>query len=238
MFQHSPCWLVAGNLYTRRWYPDTLDMVDDSEGNDEAYVDQMRAILGASAVGVPPKPTLVYTNVFVGTTANAENMALLKAAGITHILNCGVTPTSLHFRNVRRVYGDAGVIRGYEGLYIEDSEDYDLTPWLRKAYHFIERARSQAGNVLICSPGVSRSGAVAIGYMLQRGVTLLRATRTVKEERRTALCNVGFMRTLVRFARALNMLDSTTELKALKTPAYGKRRDDKFNIYRVYLESI
>lgn len=236
---HLQYWLVAGNLYSRRWYPETLDTVDDSadSSDDEAYVDRMRSALGASpSVGVPPKPSLVYTNVYVGTTANAENIPLLKSMGITHVLNCGVLPTSLHFRNVRRVYGESGVIRGYEGLYIEDSEDFDLTPWLRKAFHFIERARSQAGSVLICSPGVSRSGAVAIGYLLQRGVPLLRATRTVKEERRVALCNVGFMRTLVRFARALNMLDSGADLKAVR--AYGKRRDDKFNIYRVYLESI
>ena len=231
--------LIAGNLSSRRWYPDSLDTVDESSADEEDYLEKMKSILGAPpSMGVPPKPSLIFTNVYVGTTANAENLTQLKSSGITHVLNCGVTPTSVHFRNVRRMYGDSSVVRGYEGLYIEDSDDCDLLPWLRKAHDFIERARSHGGIVLICSPGVSRSGAVAIGYLLQRGVPLLQATRILKEERRVALCNHGFMRTLARYARAIDMLDSSAELKAVRAPTYGKRRNDKFQMYRSYLDSI
>ena len=231
--------LVAGNLSSRRWYPNNLDIVDDSSADEEAYVEKMKSILSAPpSIGVPPTPSLIFTNVYVGTTANAENLTQLKSAGITHVLNCGITPTSVHFRNVRRMYGDSSVVRGYEGLYIEDADDCDLIPWLRKAHDFIERARSQGGSVLVCSPGVSRSGAVAIGYLLQRGVPLLRATRILKEERRVALCNHGFMRTLARYARALDMLDSSADLKSIKAPRYGNRRNDKFQMYRSYLDSI
>ena len=49
----------------------------------------MRAILEAKPTyGVPPEPSLIYDNVYLGTAANAEDIKLLHRNNIKYILNC------------------------------------------------------------------------------------------------------------------------------------------------------
>ena len=55
--------------------------------------------------------------------------------------------------------------------------------------------------------GVSRSGALMLGYMLHRGMFLLEAARTLKDARSVVLSNVHFMRQLVEYARENGVLD-------------------------------
>ena len=93
---------------------------------------------------------------------------------------------------------------------------------------------------MICSSDVSRSGAVAIGYMLKHGVRLLEAARTLKNERHVALCNHSFIRQLVLYARSLSQLEPLSEISAhsiTRTPR-SRRRNDRRSMYRDYLEMI
>ena len=55
---------------------------------------------------------------------------------------------------------------------VEDSERCEISPYLHPAHSFIDASKYR-GRVLIADSGVSRSGAVAITYMMRNGTHLL-----------------------------------------------------------------
>ena len=175
---------------------------------DDEYIDKMRAILSAHPIlGVPREPTAISGGVYVGSTANAENMPLLKSLHISYILNCAGDKMSMKYRRVRQFYTPESGIQGYEELPIQDSEFADVRSFFDRAHAFIDYARAHGGKVLIHCPGVSRSGAVAISYLVRNGTPLLEATQVLKQRRRCALSNEGFMKQLVQYAQARGMLE-------------------------------
>ena len=60
---------------------------------------------------------------------------------------------------------------------------------------------------MIYGDGVSRSGAICLAYLMNRGMFLLAATKLLKDARRTALCNTSFMRQLIRYAQEQALID-------------------------------
>ena len=90
-------------------------------------------------------------------------------------------------------------------------------------YFFISQGPIDRGKVLIHCTGVSRCGAIALSYLIHRGMRLIQASQMLKNERRVVLCNSNFMRQLVEYARDLNMLDE--DIGNLKTPKYGRALD-------------
>ena len=189
-------------------YDDTYDVDTYKLPQDDEYIEKMRAILSASPIlGVPREPTAISGGVYVGSTANAENIALLKSMHISHILNCAGDKMSLKYRRIRQFYTPESGVQGYEELPIQDSEFADIRSYFDRAHAFIDYARAHNGKVLIHCPGVSRSGAVAIAYLVRNGTPLLEATQVLKQRRRCALANEGFMRQLVQYARARGMVE-------------------------------
>ena len=56
---------------------------------DETYLNKMQNLFSTSMYyGVPPTPTMIAPNVFLGTQSNGENLDILKRMKITHVLNC------------------------------------------------------------------------------------------------------------------------------------------------------
>jgi len=213
----------------RRKYLD-LDTDNDLDGpvgtrrardSDGVYVDKMAKILGASPnIGVPPEPTCISGSVFLGTSADAENLAMMKALRITYVLNCAGGVGVYSYKRVKDLYGPDTGIQGYEELYADDSENYDIRSCMDRAHAFIDHARSKNARVLIQCPGVSRSGAIAISWLIREGTPLLAATKMVKDKRRNALANTGFMRQLVAYARAKNQLDY--DPTSVRAPTYHR----------------
>ena len=168
----------------------------------------------------------MISTVYLGTTANAENIPLLKSMGITYILNCaGGHP--LGVRRNRQKYPPESGVKGYEELAIQEWEDESVSSWFDRAHTFIDFARTRGGKVLIHCPGVSRSGAIAISYLCRNGLLLLEATKKLKDQRRCVLSHEGFVRQLVVWARDRGYLD--TDAHAVRAPRYMR----KIDMYRI-----
>lgn len=98
--------------------------------------------------------------------------------------------------------------------------------YFEMAHRFINDARAMGHRVLIACPGVSRSGVLALSYLISQGFTLFEATRSLKDKRRLLLCNEGFMKQLVSYAREKCRLDN---LEGISAPEYGRTID----LYRI-----
>ena len=161
-------------------------------------------------------------SVYLGSEANAENIPLLKALGISFIVNCG---GGRHFtyRRMRKLYESGTGILGYEELGGDDDDDCVVTSIMDRGHGLLDHARSRGGKVLLYSSGVNLSGAVAISYLIANGFRLLEATKLVKDKRRVALVRESFMRQIVAFADRRGMLDSDCRL--VSAPVYGRPLD-------------
>lgn len=162
---------------------------------DEVYVDKLEDILtGTNFYGVTPSPTAIANDVYLGTQANAESPELLKRLKIKHVLNCGGLPESLRASRTAK-FTRFGV--NYDEIPADDSDDSNIMGYFGRAHSFIERNR-MSGRVLIYCPGVSRSGAVALSYLVRQGRRVLAAARGLKDDRRVVVCNRGFLQQVCR----------------------------------------
>ena len=122
---------------------------------------------------------------FVGGVTVASNLDTLLQNNITHIINCvGQKCENLwpnHFKYLK-----------YE---IPDNGTDDIIPYLREAFEFIENAKNANGKVLIhCIKGISRSPAIAIGYLMwKRRLSVENALVIVRGHRQIADPNPSFV---------------------------------------------
>ena len=192
-----------------------------NDKNDEVYLDKLAEILSAGAcLGVPTEPTNIFGNIYLGRSSEAENPDLIKRMNFTHLLNCGAAKKVLR-KSRGNPHGPESGIKGYEELYLYDGEEEDLYPHILKAHQFLDSA--SPGKVLVYDSGVSRSGAIMLSYMMKMGFPLLRSAKILKNKRRVALCNTGFMKQLVKFAREREMLDQNVE--KISISKFGGPRD-------------
>lgn len=173
------------------------------------YLKEMRRILEAyPRYGTPPEPSVIIENLYLGTTSNADNLALLRRHSIKYLLNCAGIPIVRPDREMRHYKNPSSPVIEYEELNIEAGETYDISQHFPKAHQFIEHARNR-GRVLVFCPDFDRSGAIVISYLIRKGFSLLRATKMVKRARNAALFNKGFIKQVVIFARERRMLDKS-----------------------------
>ncbi|KAK2145411.1 hypothetical protein LSH36_684g01027 [Paralvinella palmiformis] len=200
---------------------------------DEVYIDKMQRILGSFPnIGVPPEPTKIRPNVYLGTSANAENLHLLKRTGIQYLLNCAGSGNVYQFRRYKEMYTVESGINGYQELLIDDSESTNIRTFFERAHAFIDYARGRGANVLVYCHGASRSGAIILSYMIRQRMPLLAATRELKDKRRVVLTNDAFIKQLVGYARENDMLD--VNISTVYAPRFG-RKLDKHRLQRAHL---
>jgi len=117
----------------------------------------------------------VIEHLHLGGNQDAENLARLKNAGVTHIVNCAFEvpcyfPDDFKYCPL--------------GLDDPDPEFWERVP---KAYAFIDEGRT-AGAVLVhCSAGKSRSPAVVVAYLAERGYGVEDALRLVEDKAGAAI---------------------------------------------------
>lgn len=188
--------------------------------SDEVYLKKMENILaGTQFIGVPPEPTLIFNNVYLGTQVQAENLDLLRRLKIKFVFNCAGLPESNQLRASRAArYKGTGI--EYGEIPADDVEGYPIIRDFGSAHAFIESAHYK-GRVLIHCTGVSRSGAIALGFLIRMGRRLLEATQDLKNSRRVVICNFSFMKQIVEFARIQGMLDPEPE--NVRAPNYYRR---------------
>lgn len=84
----------------------------------------------------------VAPGVFLGSDAVARNRDLLRAHGVTHVLNCAA--------HVCGNYFPAELV--YRSLWLMDAPGEELAPLLYSNLDFVERALAAGGRVLVhCS---------------------------------------------------------------------------------------
>jgi protein-tyrosine phosphatase len=140
----------------------------------------------------------------IGSEKAAHDLDLLRREGVTHVLN--LTAADCH-PEVQRTMT-------WHKIELRDSFTEDLLAHLKGALEFIDRARASNGKVLVhCFAGISRSVAVAIGYVMwseQR--TLSEAMALVQCHRPCASPNLNFVGQLLALGSALQLQSPCTAL--------------------------
>lgn len=141
--------------------------------------------------------SFVAPSLFVGDEHAAANVSGLRAAGVTHVLNCSSLPNPLD--------GDPAAPAHYLSLGLLDNTS-DL-PRMQEALgtgvEFISQAISSGGVVLVhCHRGVSRSATLAIAYLVratqQPAETVFESLRA---KRRVIDPNLGYWISLKEWER-------------------------------------
>ncbi|ELR15749.1 dual specificity phosphatase, catalytic domain containing protein [Acanthamoeba castellanii str. Neff] len=166
--------------------------------------------------------------ILLGDIDDALDLVRLRAAGVTHIINCAARPlppegeqednidsTHPHLR-LRRLdapgldhYTSRGVeLAGYLAFAATDSPTYRMADHFDEACRFIDEARAQGGGprrVLVhCQAGVSRSASVVLCYLMRNNEwTLRQAIEHVWQTRPFVLPNAGFFDQLLEVERQL-----------------------------------
>ena len=86
------------------------------------------------------------SQVYLGTTADAENLALLRGWHIHYLLNCD-GGSYIKFRRLREHYGPESGILGYEEIPVGDTEFDNIKAYFDKAHAFINYARWVTGGM-------------------------------------------------------------------------------------------
>lgn len=133
---------------------------------------------------------------FLGNAANSADLELLVKHGIKYILN--VTP------DLPNVFEGKGEIQ-YMKIPIADHWSQNLAAHFPKAIEFIDEARSKEAGVLVhCVAGVSRSVTVTLGYLMSRlGLSLNDAFALVRTRKANVAPNFHFMEQLHTFEQEL-----------------------------------
>ena len=203
---------------------------------EELYLDKLQKIFGGYPhFGVPHEPSKICPGIYVGTTADGENLSLLRRIGINYVLFCSTKRKPLYNRQKRSNELPSMGVKGYLHIEADDHCDYDVDTHFITSFNWIWRARKTGGQVLICSDGPSLSSSIAVGYLLDRGMHLLEAAQIVKDLRRTAVCNVAFMRQLVQYAKEKGVLDRNPE--NCKATRYGTGQD-RYRLVSVNLPDV
>jgi len=121
----------------------------------------------------------------VGSEEMGSNPKILKAEGITHILNL----------TAKECPPDVQAAFACLRIELKDSLNENLFPHFKVAFDFIERARLVGGRVLVhCVAGVSRSVAMVAGYLMWRHkMSMTNALALVQAHRPCASPNLNFI---------------------------------------------
>ena len=114
----------------------------------------------------PQEPNEVFSNskgfrIYIGNAFHAQDVAILQQKGITYVVNMAAR----HCQTGEDFYGD-----GIQCLmiYAEDIEEYDLSQHFSEVSEFMDTAHENNAGVLVhCMAGVSRSVTVTIAYLMK-----------------------------------------------------------------------
>uniref|UniRef100_A0A7S2WVL7 Uncharacterized protein n=1 Tax=Rhizochromulina marina TaxID=1034831 RepID=A0A7S2WVL7_9STRA len=135
---------------------------------------------------------------FVGGKVVAENREVLRAHGITHVVNCAAMVCPCFFED-----GDDALT--YTKLNMYDSKDgeEDISWFVYQVIDVIDQVRQAGGKVLVhCVQGVSRSCALSIAYsMWSQKFSYRDAFDFVKRCRPICSPNIAFICNLVEWEK-------------------------------------
>lgn len=135
---------------------------------------------------------------YVGGKQIAQDLEMLKATGITHVLNCAGDICDNYFTDDFT----------YLKLFLLDSPNEDLMCVLYEALDYIDSARKSGGRIFVhCQQGVSRSTVVCIAYLMHlQSKDYNECFEYVRARRGVCRPNVGFMCQLMAWRKRVTGL--------------------------------
>jgi predicted protein tyrosine phosphatase len=147
-------------------------------------------------------PSLISSQLFLGSETNARSLTALKRCGITHIINCARESENF-FENRKDMT--------YMNVRIDDTLSQDLSVHLDRVHSFIvqvlgDRSGGSSNNnnkILVhCFAGKSRSVSFVIYHlMVSEALTYRQALARVRECRDIAMPNEAFVQQLLEVER-------------------------------------
>lgn len=140
--------------------------------------------------------SLVAPNLFVGDEHAAANLAGLRNAGVTHVLNC-TTASSAHL-------GEVGAPQYLQLNLLDSTADLPrMQESIGTGVEFIAQALASGGTVLVhCHRGISRSATIAIAYLIRQTQQPADVVfEQVRAKRRVVDPNLGYMVSLKEWER-------------------------------------
>lgn len=168
-----------------------LSLADIEDDDDIRYTNraQMKMEMFATAMSE------LYPGLFVAGDIVARDKALLKAKGITHIVNCaGNVCGNYHAEDFR-----------YLSYFLKDSNTESIECVFYETTQFIEAALTAGGKVLVhCHQGVSRSVTVCLAYIIfKERKTFDTVFKEAREKRGISSPNFGFQVQLMWWQKRL-----------------------------------
>ena len=152
-------------------------------------------------------PVEILPHLLLSDKRTANDLSLLNAYGVTHVLNVAGRSGITDNLTVR---GDGN----YMQISAEDEEGYAMLPkHFDSTINFIDKARDAGGRCLVhCMAGINRSGVIAIAaLMVSTRLDVLEAVRRGKAARGIILTNHSFQAQLVELARQHELLGPLPE---------------------------
>ena len=141
-------------------------------------------------------PSKIFNWLYLGTFANARNFDELKRNKINYILNCAIECNNSKLpKEIKEMH-----------LKIKDEDNFELMDYFEQANKFINKCKSQRGNLLIhCKFGISRSPSVLAAYLIKYyKFTTDYALEFIKKKRNQIKPNKGFHNLLFEYEHLLN----------------------------------
>lgn len=166
--------------------------IDHKSASDE----QIRLAIQLSTSDVP---SLIIPGLYVAGYKAAMSLPALQKAGITHVVN-----TARDIKAFFPTFKEFPETLAYLHLELQDAETEDLTGRLEESVKFISVAVKSGGRVLVhCMQGKSRSGSVAIAYlMVAGGLGYHEALEKAQSRRPLIEPNAAFERQLREFEKS------------------------------------
>jgi len=125
------------------------------------YVGRRAGFGGTFAFASAPAMSLVAPGLYVGDEAAAANLAGLRQAGVTHVLNCSALANPHEGQPNAPTYMQLGLL--------DNTSDLPrMQEALGQGVEFIAQAHAAGGTVLVhCHRGISRSATLSIAYLVR-----------------------------------------------------------------------
>ncbi|KAJ8361631.1 hypothetical protein SKAU_G00181560 [Synaphobranchus kaupii] len=167
--------------------------------HDCLAIKEMENILDTCKLELTPVDE-VWSNLYIGNVAIAQNRTALQRMGVTHVLNVA------HYKQGsigdQDFYGSTCV---YYGIPAEDSSQFDLSLYFKPAADFIHKAlKKKDCKVLVhCIMGLSRSSTLVLAYLMMHQRLNLRSAIQKVIQKRAIYPNRNFLALLLDLDRNL-----------------------------------
>lgn len=139
----------------------------------------------------------ILPHLCLGSWRDAENLATIRAKGITHILNVAkeLPPAS----EIAAMDAVSGVVKKH--IPLVDAHSQDILSHFEAAFDFIDSAKASGGRVLVhCRRGISRSPAIIVGYLMTHYKHSFESALAFLKERRSSVSlNLAFRTVLEEY---------------------------------------